>query len=414
MASMLLYNIGNLLGLLPEGKNILIGEEMATVNSMKNAWLLLENNIIADYGLMEKGFPDCDNRLNIEGDWIMPAFCDAHTHIVFAQTREEEFEMKISGKTYEEIAAAGGGILNSAEKLAVTNEDDLYNRALKRLAECVQTGTGAIEVKSGYGLNVEAEMKMLRVVKRLKNNSSFPVIMKSNLLAAHALPNEFTSNRNDFIEMVVQELIPKAAADNLADFVDVFCEKGFFTPDETDRILKEGAKYGFKAKIHANQLSVSGGVQVGVKNNAVSVDHLEEITDTEIEVLRQSNTIPCALPGCSFYLGIPFAPAKKIIKSTLPLALASDYNPGSSPSGNMFFIWSLGCIKMKMTPAEAFNAVTINGAAAMDVANLVGSITKGKIANLLWLESQTSLAAIPYAFGKNPLKKVFLKGNIVA
>ena len=397
-------HIKQLLQVRPEGILKVRGADMANLPLIENAWLLTEDKIIKDFGAMDTCPEDIENKLDCSGKMILPTFCDSHTHIVFAASREEEFVMKIKGQSYEEIAAAGGGILNSARKLADTSEDDLYKSAAKRLEEVISYGTGAIEIKSGYGLSLDAEIKMLKVIKRLKKNYNIPI--KANLLAAHAIPLEYKNNREAYIKLIIEEIIPLAAKENLAEYVDVFCEKGFFTVEETDSILKAGKAHGLVPKIHANQLAVSGGVQVGVENNALSVDHLEEITENEIEALQNSNTMPTALPSCSFFLGIPFAPARDIISANLALCLATDYNPGSTPSGNMQFVLSLACIKMKMLPEEAINAVTINGAYAMGVSETHGSITKGKAASFIITKQIPSYAYIAYSFGENCAEQV--------
>lgn len=399
-------NIKQLLQVRPAGISTVSGAEMAALPLLNNAWLLTADKKIVDFGVMDTCPSDIKNEIDCTGKMILPTFCDSHTHIVFAASREEEFVMKIKGQSYEEIAAAGGGILNSARKLANTSEADLYQSAAKRLEEVMTYGTGAVEIKSGYGLSLDAEIKMLKVIKRLKQNYIIPI--KANLLAAHAIPLAFKDKREDYIKLIIEEIIPLAAKENLAEYVDVFCEKGFFTVDETDRILKAGKAHGLIPKIHANQLAVSGGVQVGVKNDALSVDHLEEITENEIKALQNSNTMPTALPSCSFFLGIPFAPARKIITANLPLCLATDYNPGSTPSGNMQFVLSLACIKMKMLPEEAINAVTINGAYAMGISETHGSITKGKAASFIITKAIPSYAYIPYSFGENCVEEVIL------
>lgn len=385
------------------------GLDMAKLPTVKNAWLLVEEDKIKDFGEMNS-CPEGDfETIDVSGRIILPSWVDSHTHIVFAASREEEFVMKIKGQSYEEIAAAGGGILNSARKLRESSEEELYESAAKRLSKLIALGTGAIEIKSGYGLSMEGELKMLRVIKRLKENFDVPI--KVNLLAAHAIPDDYKENREAYIELIISELIPAVSNLELADFIDVFCEKGFFSVDETDRILKAGKKHGLRAKIHANQLAVSGGVQVGVKNQAISVDHLEEIGEEEIDCLKNSSTIPVALPSCSFYLGIPYTPSRALINAGLPVAIASDYNPGSTPSGNMNFLISLSCIKMKMVPEEAINAATINAAHAMDVQELVGSITKGKLANLIITSAVPSLNYLAYSFGENCIAEVWIKGK---
>jgi imidazolonepropionase len=409
MKSTLFINIKELFQVRAEGVKPIPGKEMDKLPSILNAWLLAENGLIADYGSMSNCPQSNVEIVDVKNRMIIPTWVDCHTHIVFAASREEEFVMKIQGKSYEDIAAAGGGILNSARKLRLVSEEDLYEDAAIRLKQLIQLGTGAIEIKSGYGLTLESELKMLRVIKKLKENFDLPI--KANLLAAHAIPEQYKTNRAAYIDLIIYEILPEVAQNNLADFIDVFCEKGFFTVEETDKILKAGITFGLRPKIHANQLAVSGGVQVGVKNNAISVDHLEEIGEAEILVLKDADTIPVLLPSCSFFLGIPFAPARQMLKANLPLAIASDYNPGSTPSGNMNFLFSLACIKLKLLPEEALNAATINAACAMDVSNEVGSITKGKRANFIILKEISSLAYLPYSFGENCIEEVFLNGK---
>ncbi|MDA8980129.1 imidazolonepropionase [Chitinophagales bacterium] len=393
-----------------EGKPIPIcGSAMRDLPSIQNAWMLIEDERIIDYGEMSNCPVGEEQVFDLTGRMVLPTWVDSHTHIVFAASREEEFVMKIEGKSYEEIAAAGGGILNSARKLRATTEDELYELAASRLEQLMRLGTGAIEIKSGYGLSVESELKMLRVIARLK--ASFPIPIKANLLAAHAIPEEYKANREAYIDLIVEEIVPKVAKEELADFVDVFCEKGFFTVEETERLLRAGKNYGLKPKIHANQLAVSGGVQVGVANNAISVDHLEQIGDAEIETLSGCQTMPVVLPSCSFYLGIPYAPVRRMMNAGLPVAIASDYNPGSTPSGNMNFLVSLACIQLKMLPQEAINAATINAAFAMDVQNEVGSISRGKLANFIITNKIPSLSYLPYSFGENCIHQVWIAGS---
>jgi len=393
-----------------EGEPIPIcGSAMRDLPSIQNAWMLIEDERIIDYGEMSNCPVGEEQVFDLIGRMVLPTWVDSHTHIVFAASREEEFVMKIEGKSYEEIAAAGGGILNSARKLRATTEDELYELAASRLEQLMRLGTGAIEIKSGYGLSVESELKMLRVIARLKANFSLPI--KANLLAAHAIPEEYKANREAYIDLIVEEIIPKVAKEELADFVDVFCEKGFFTVEETERLLRAGKNYGLKPKIHANQLAVSGGVQVAVANNAISVDHLEQIGDAEIDALKGSHTMPVVLPSCSFYLGIPYAPVRRMMNAGLPVAIASDYNPGSTPSGNMNFLVSLACIQLKMLPQEAINAATINAAFAMDVQNEVGSISRGKLANFMITEKIPSLSYLPYSFGENCIHQVWIAGS---
>lgn len=408
--SLLIQNIQSLVQVRTATNEPIYGKDMQNLPSLENAWLLVENGLIKDFGEM-KDCPDIvvEDVVDASGKIVLPTWVDSHTHIVFATGREEEFVLKIKGKSYEEIANAGGGILNSAKKLAKTSEADLYESAASRLKDLIKLGTGAIEIKSGYGLSLESELKMLRVIKRLKTNFKIPI--KANLLAAHALPIEYKNNRIAFIKMIIDELIPQVVEENLADFIDVFCEKGFFTVDETDRILKRGKEFGLIPKIHANQLAVSGGVQVGVANQAISVDHLEEITEVEIKTLQNSKTIPVTLPACSFYLGIPFAPVREMIQANLPVAIASDYNPGSSPMGNMNLLVSIASIKMKMLPEEAINAATINASFAMGVQNEVGSITKGKRANFIITKPIPSIHYLPYSFGENCIESIWINGQ---
>lgn len=410
----LLKNIKGLYGITMPDEPIKRGESMRLFNCLENAWLLIENQRIIDFGSMpgkEAQYPafDADKSIDVKGKYVLPSFVDSHTHLVFAESRESEFVMKIKGKTYEEIAAAGGGILNSAEKIKKSSERELYEKAKLRLQEVISQGTGAIEIKSGYGLSVNEELKMLRVIKRLKEISPIPI--KSTFLGAHTYPMEYKNNHEGYISLIVDEMLPAIAAEALADYIDVFCEKGFFSKDESNRIIQAGYQYGLKAKIHGNQLGHNGGIEVAVANQAISVDHLEYCNATEIELLRHSQTIPVSLPGCSFFLGLPYTPGREIIDAGLPLCLASDYNPGSSPSGRMSFIVSLACIQMKLLPEEAFNASTIVGAHALELENEIGSIAKGKLANLIITKEIPSLAWIPYAHGSEWIEKIIIKGK---
>jgi len=410
---MLITNIKGLVGLHPKSKLMLRGNEMDNLHVLENAWLLIEDDLIKDFGDMESipaHILNLPSQISAEGRYVFPSWCDSHTHIVFAATREEEFAMKIQGKTYEEIAAAGGGILNSANKLQKATEDELFESASVRLTQMIRQGTGAVEIKSGYGLTVESEIKMLRVIKRLK--ASFPVPIKATFLAAHAFPALYKDDHEGYINLIINEMLPVIAKEQLADYIDVFCEKGFFSIVETDRILKAGAAYGLKPKVHANQLSVSGAVEVAVLNHAVSVDHLEESDEATIVALQSSNTMATLLPSCSFYLGIPFADARSFIKANLPVTLATDYNPGSTPSGNMNFVVSLGCIKLKMFPDQAINAATLNGAAAMEISENYGSIAIGKKANLFITKPMPSIAYLPYSFGETQVDTVILNGEV--
>lgn len=406
MSSTLITRIQTLYQIDDGTRKLVSGEDMRSVPSIDNAWLLIENGKIAAFGKMENVPERADKIIDAYQKSVLPAWCDSHTHIVFADSREEEFVMRIKGRSYAEIAEAGGGILNSAKKLQKMDISELYEKAAMRLEEVIGFGTGAIEIKSGYGLTTESELKMLRVIRRLKENYSLPI--KSTFLGAHAVPAEYKNNRAEYIRLLTDEMLPRIANENLADYCDVFCDTGFFTVDETDLILQAAAKFGLMPKIHANELANSGGVQVGVKNNAISVDHLEQIGDAEIACLKNSTTLPVALPSCSFFLGIPFAPGRKIIDAGLPLVLATDYNPGSTPSGKIPFVISLACIHMKLTPEEAINAVTVNGAKAMQLEHEVGSIAVGKRANIIITKPIKNLAYIPYAFGSNHIDTVLL------
>ena len=388
------------------------GKNMSILPIIKNAFLIIKDNVIVDFGSMNKlGIKKSDKVVDLTGKLVLPTWCDSHTHLVFADTREEEFVNRIKGLTYQEIAKRGGGILNSAKKLQIKPEIELFDDAEKRLKELIQNGTGAIEIKSGYGLSLESELKILRIIKKLKENFSIPI--KATFLGAHAIPIKYKEKRADYIQLIIDKMIPEIAKEKLADYIDVFCEKGYFTSKETDQILKAGRKYGLIPKIHVNQFNSIGGVKVGVKNNALSVDHLEVLTDEDLNILSKSDTMPVALPSCSFFLGIPYTNARKLIDANIPLAIASDYNPGSSPSGNMNFVVSLACIKMRMTPEEAINAATINAAHALNLSDKIGSISKGKIANFIITKPIKSYSSIPYAFADNYIEKVYLSGKEV-
>ena len=405
----LFINIKELIQVRDKSVDKVSGKDMSVLPTIKNAFLLIENEIILDFGSMEKlGITKADTIIDVTGKLILPTWCDSHTHLVFADTREEEFVNRINGLSYEQIAQKGGGILNSAKKLQNKPEDELYNDAALRLSNLIKTGTGAIEIKSGYGLTLESELKMLRVVKRLKEN--FPLPMKATFLGAHAIPNLFKEKREAYIKLIIDEMLPVIAAEKLADYIDVFCEKGYYTPEETNQILKAGLQYGLIPKIHVNQFNSIGGIKVGIENNALSLDHLEVLTNEDLAHLKDSDTIPVSLPSCSFFLGIPYTNARKIMEANVPLALASDYNPGSTPSGNMNFVVSLACIKMKMTPEEAINAATINGAYALNLSHKVGSISKGKLANFIITKPIKSYSYIPYSFTNNCIENIFLKG----
>jgi imidazolonepropionase len=411
MSSTLIKNISSIKGVQTEPQSFKKGAAMSIVSSIENAYILVENGLITDFGHMDQAPDRADHVLDATDQLVLPTWCDSHTHIVYARGREEEYVDRLRGVSYEEIAKKGGGILNSAAKLQLLSEDDLYLSAQKRLDEVLSYGTGAIEIKSGYGLTLDSELKMLRVIRRLKENSA--VAIKASFLGAHAIPLMYKENRRGYISLLINEMLPRIAAEGLADYCDVFCDKGFYTVDETDQILKAAAKYGLKAKIHANELANSGGVQVGIANNAVSVDHLEVIGDEEISALKNSTTIPTVLPTCSFFLNIHYAPARKMIDQGLGIAMATDFNPGSSPSGNIPLLMAQACNNMRVLPSEAFNAVTINGACAMEIQDSYGSIAKGKVANLIITKKIPSLEYMVYAFGTNHIDKVLLKGKIV-
>ncbi len=387
------------------------GDDMASLKTIKGAFLLIDGDIITDFGPMNKAPADADKIINASGKMVFPCWCDSHTHLVYASSREEEFVDRINGLTYEEIAEKGGGILNSAKRLQDTNEEDLLEQAYLRLGEIKDFGTGAVEIKSGYGLNFDAEMKMLRVIKKLKGIS--PLTIKATFLGAHAIPTEYKERRQDYIDLVINKMLPKVAEEELAEYCDVFCDNGFFSPEETESILKAADKYGLKPKIHGNELSNSGGVQVAIDNCALSVDHLESIGDAEIEALKKDeNIMPCIMPSVAFFLNMDYSPARKLIDAGVPISLASDYNPGSTPSGKMPFVISLACIKLRMTPEEAINAATINGAYAMDLSSSHGSIARGKRANIFITKKIPSLAYIPYAFGGDHIETVIINGEV--
>lgn len=414
----LIRNIGQIAGIVEAGVMRKEGVSMSETGTLENAWLLIEDDKIACFGPMsdcpdlpQESGQDSFDVIDADGGFVLPAFCDSHSHIVFAGTREQEFLDKINGLSYAEIAAHGGGILNSADLLHNTSEDELYRQAMERVDEMMAKGTGAIEIKSGYGLTTQDELKILRVIKRIRENS--PAIIKSTFLGAHAVGRAFAGRQSEYVDHVCNEMIPAVAAEKLADFVDVFCEEGFFTTEETDRILTAGEHYGMRVKLHANQLAVSGGVQVGVKHNALSVDHLESTTDEEIRVLKGSCTMPTMLPGASFFLRMQYGKALDFINSGLGIALASDYNPGSSPCGDMRFVMSLGCIQMRLTPIQALNACTLNSAYAMGISDVAGSITAGKLANLIITKRIPSLTWIPYCYQTPFIDRVILRGRTV-
>ncbi len=410
---LLVKNIGTLSGLNTEKKRRRNGEDMSVLPSINNAWLSVTDGKFSDFGPMcsddtaAQRTDDYDTIIDAEGGMVLPSFCDSHTHLVYASSREQEFVDKINGLSYAEIARRGGGILNSADRLHSLSEDELYEQSMTRVREIIKKGTGAVEIKSGYGLSTEDELKMLRVIRRIKETA--PLKVMSTFLGAHAVARGMS--QSSYVDLVVNEMLPAVAAEGLADFIDVFCDEGFFTPEETSRILEAGARYGLKGKIHGEELAPSGGVEVAVKHGALSVDHLESMTDEDIEMLCSSDTIPTALPGTSFFLNMPFAPARKMISAGLPLAIASDFNPGSTPSGDMKFAVSLACIKMRLMPEEALNAATINGAAAMGISREYGSIGKGMIANFFITDPIPSIAFIPYAYTTPIIRRVFLEGK---
>lgn len=411
MATTLVTNIKLLVNTLEENK-LLRGKDLARLPCIENAYLIIEDGIITGTGSsneIQHPASKFSHIIDAEGQMVLPAWCDSHTHLVFAASREEEFVDKIKGLSYADIAAKGGGILNSARKLNAASENELFTKAWKRLEEVSKQGTGAIEIKSGYGLTVEGEFKMLRVIKKLKEKSALPI--KATFLGAHTYPLEYKDNHQGYIDLIMNEMLPVIAKEKLADYIDVFCETGFFSPVETEMICRAGMSYGLKPRIHANQLSLSGGTQTGVKLNALSVDHLETMDDDAITTLAQSNTIGTLLPTAAFFLRMPFQPARKLIDAGCAIALASDFNPGSSPSGNMNLVMAMSCIQMKMLPEEAINAATINGAYAMELEKEVGSISIGKKANLIFTKPVPSLAYLPYAFGSNLIDRVMINGE---
>lgn len=411
--SLLIKNIKKLIQCRTENISFVSGKDMSFLPSIDNAYLVIKNGKISDFGKMqdfkETGFNEV---IDAKDRMILPSWCDSHTHIVFAGNRSKEFIDRIKGLSYEEIAARGGGILNSAKLLQNTSKEDLYNQSNMRINSVIRQGTGAIEIKSGYGLSLESELKMLQVIKQIKDSSKIQV--KSTFLGAHAYPNEFKENKDGYIDLVLNKMLPAFSKENLIDYIDVFCEKGYFSPEDTEKIIKEGLKYNIRSKIHVNQFNVLGGVKIAVENNALSVDHLEVLQDDDIKILSKGSTIPVVLPTCSYFLGIDYAPARKLIDAGLPVAIASDFNPGSSPSGNMNFVISTACTKMKLTTEESINAATINGAYAMGLEDKVGSISKGKIANLIITNKINSIDDIPYNFGGNQIHKIILEGQLIS
>ena len=410
--SILITNIQELLQVREGNILKLSGNQMKELPTIKNAYLLIDNDTIVDFGSMiDVSTIKADKIIDATGKLVLPTWCDSHTHIVYAGDRSQEFVDRINGLSYEDIANRGGGIINSAKTLQNTSEDELYNQSIARLKNVMKLGTGAIEIKSGYGLTPEAELKMLRVIKRIKKE--FPLKVKATFLGAHALPLEFKDNKQGYLDQIINVMLPQIAKENLAHYIDIFCEKGYFDLNDTEQILNAGKHYNLVPKIHVNQFNAFGGIALAVKHNALSVDHLEELTNEDIEALKGSNTIAVALPSCSYFLSIPYTPGRQIIDAGLPLALASDYNPGSTPSGNMNFVVSTACIKMRLTPEEAINAATINGAYAMGISNQYGSITKGKKANLIITKPISSYNYLPYAFGDNHIDTVIINGQVV-
>ena len=409
----LIINIKELLQVRETPIDKVSGSDMAVLPSIKNAFLLIEDDTIAAFGSMET-CPKLNPEITIDasGKIVLPSWCDSHTHLVYAGNREQEFVDRINGLSYEEIANRGGGILNSAKRLNDTSEAEIYQQSKKRLEEVIQLGTGAIEIKSGYGLTVEGELKMMRVIKRLAQD--YPIAIKSTFLGAHAFPTEYKENHSAYIDIIINEMLPKIAEENLADYIDAFLETGYFSVAETERIMEAGKQYGLQAKIHVNQFTAINGIAACVKHKALSVDHLEIVTKEDIEALKTSETMPVALPSCSFFISIPYTPARQMLNEGLPLALATDFNPGTTPSGNMNFVVATACIKMKMTPEEAINAATINGAYAMGLSATHGSITVGKKANVIITKPLNSYYEIPYAFGSNPVEQVILKGKLIS
>ncbi|WP_435577900.1 imidazolonepropionase [Gilvibacter sp.] len=404
----LIKNIKALVQVRDQGVRYLSGAQMQELPQLENAWLTIENRKISGFGTMDSCPTEGITEVkDVKGSYVLPTWCDSHTHLVYAGNREKEFDMRLKGASYQEIAEAGGGILNSAKAMGASDITEVYAQAVKRMNAVIKMGTGAIEIKSGYGLTMETERMMLKIAKRFSYDYDIPV--RTSFLAAHAVPAGFETSA-DYIDHIISDMLPAIADSGLADYIDIFCEDGYFSLEDTDRLLAAGAQYNLKPKIHVNQFTANGGVAMGVKHNALSVDHLEELTEDDIQALKGSETIPVALPGCSLFLGIPYTPARRIIDAGLPLALATDYNPGSAPSGNMNLVVALACSKMKMTPEEAINAATINGAYAMGLEAEVGSITVGKRANLIITEPIPSIGYLPYSFGQNHIQEVLISG----
>lgn len=411
MKRTLITNIKSLVQVEDTAREAVCGKDMAEVKTIENAYLLIEDEKIADFGTMDTLSENADMTIDAKQRFVLPSFCDSHTHLVYAGSREIEYIDKIRGLSYEEIAKRGGGILNSAKRLQEASEDELFEDAMQRLEEIISYGTGAVEIKSGYGLTTEAELKMLRVIRRLKEAS--PLTIKANFLGAHGVPLEYRGRQGDFVNLVIDEMIPQVAKENLAEFIDVFCDTGFFTVEETARMLEAGTKHGLVPKIHANELDYSGGIEVGVKYGALSVDHLECVGEKEIATLKTSKTMPTILPGAAFFLNMPYSPARKMIEAGLPVAMASDFNPGSSPSGNMQMVLTFACVNYRLTPQEAINATTINSAYAMGISRTHGSIAKGKQANFYITKDIPTIEYIPYYYGTNKVERTFLNGKQV-
>lgn len=406
----LITNIKSLVQVEQTPRIAVCGQDMSSINCIDNAYLIIEDDKIADFGTMSQlQDTNADKIIDAKNRFVLPSFCDSHTHLVYSGSREIEYIDKIKGLSYEEIAKRGGGILNSAKRLQQASEEELYEDAMQRLEEIKSYGTGAVEIKSGYGLTTESELKMLRVIKKLKENS--PLTIKANFLGAHGVPMEYRGKQDKFVDLVIDEMIPRVVEEGLADFIDVFCDTGFFTVEETDRMLFAGVKNGLIPKIHANELDYSGGIQVGVKYNALSVDHLECVGEAEIQCLKASQTMPTILPGAAFFLNMPYSPARTMINAGLPVAMASDFNPGSSPSGNMQMVLTFACVNYKLTPQEALNATTINSAYAMGISETHGSIARGKQANFYITKDIPTIEYIPYYYGTNKVERVFLNGK---
>jgi len=410
--NILFTHIKELLQTRPKSEVKVMGAAMKELPHIKNAFLRIQGDKILDFGTMaDLVIQETDEVVNVTGKLILPTWCDSHSHVVYAGDRSQEFVDRLNGLSYEDIAAKGGGILNSAQTLQDTSKDALFEQSMERVHALIQLGTGALEIKSGYGLSTDAELKMLRVIKAIKEAA--PLKIKATFLGAHAIPKKYKNNKQAYLDLIINTMLPEIHTQKLADFVDVFCEKGYFSLEDTEQILEAATQYGLVPKIHVNQFNAFGGVGIGVKHKALSVDHLEVLNSEDLDVLKNSSTIPVALPGCSFFLGIPYTPARKLIDSGMALAIATDYNPGSAPSGNMNFVVSLACIKMNMSPEEAINAATLNGAYAMDISEQYGSIATGKKANLIITKDMASYRQIPYYFGNNPIQKVMINGKFV-